>query len=60
MVGRYLSRPVLIGYIHGVAIVLVIGQLGKLLGLDIEAIEPIPQLFEVAPRRLGKTASTEP
>jgi sulfate permease, SulP family len=30
----YLSRPVLIGYIHGVAIVLVIGQLGKLLGLD--------------------------
>ena len=33
----YLSRPVLVGYIHGVAVVLVIGQLGKLLGLPIEA-----------------------
>jgi SulP family sulfate permease len=53
----YLSRPVLIGYIHGVAIVLVIGQLGKLLGLDIEATEPIPQLFEVA-REIGETSTT--
>jgi high affinity sulfate transporter 1 len=53
----YLSRPVLIGYIHGVAIVLVIGQLGKLLGLDIEAIEPIPQLFEVA-KEIGETSTT--
>ena len=31
-VADYLSRPVLVGYIHGVAVVLVIGQLGKLLG----------------------------
>lgn len=53
----YLSRPVLIGYIHGVAIVLVIGQLGKLLGLNIEAIEPIPQLLEVA-REIGDTNAT--
>jgi SulP family sulfate permease len=53
----YLSRPVLIGYIHGVAIVLVIGQLGKLLGLDIEAIEPLPQLFEVA-KEIGETSTT--
>ena len=29
--------PVLIGYIHGVAVILVIGQLGKLLGLSIDA-----------------------
>ena len=28
----YFSRPVLIGYLHGVAVILVIGQLGKLLG----------------------------
>jgi MFS superfamily sulfate permease-like transporter len=33
----YFSRPVLVGYIHGVAVVLVIGQLGKLLGLSITA-----------------------
>ena len=28
----YLSRPVLVGYIHGVAVVLIVGQLGKLPG----------------------------
>ena len=51
-IADYLSRPVLIGYIHGVAIVLVIGQLPKLLGLDIEAANPLPQLVEVV-RELG-------
>jgi sulfate permease, SulP family len=48
----YLSRPVLVGYIHGVAVVLVVGQLGKLLGLSIKATDPIPQLVEVV-RELG-------
>lgn len=43
----YFSRPVLVGYIHGVALVLVCGQLGKLLGLDIDAREPIGQVVEV-------------
>ena len=51
-IADYLSRPVLVGYIHGVAVVLVIGQLEKLLGLDIEALDPLPQLVEVA-RELG-------
>lgn len=46
-IADYFSRPVLIGYIHGVAVVLVIGQLGKLLGLSIDATEPLPQLWEV-------------
>jgi high affinity sulfate transporter 1 len=45
-IADYFSRPVLIGYIHGVAIILVIGQLGKLLGLSISASDPIPQLWE--------------
>ena len=43
----YFSRPVLIGYLHGVAVVLVVSQLGKVLGLDIEARDPLPQLGEV-------------
>ena len=43
----YFSRPVLVGYIHGVAVVLVIGQLGKLLGVPVEASDPLPQLREV-------------
>jgi SulP family sulfate permease len=33
--------------IHGVAVVLIIGQLGKLLGLDIDAQDPLAQLAEV-------------
>jgi SulP family sulfate permease len=45
-VGDYFSRPVLIGYIHGVAVVLLIGQLGKLFGVPIEAREPIRELVE--------------
>ena len=51
-IADYFSRPVLIGYIHGVAVVLVIGQLGKLLGESIDAREPLNQLGEVA-RELG-------
>jgi sulfate permease, SulP family len=53
----YLSRPVLLGYIHGVAVVLVVGQLGKLLGLDIGATDPIPQLREVL-QELGSASGT--
>jgi SulP family sulfate permease len=51
----YFSRPVLLGYIHGVAVVLVIGQLGKLLGLDVDVLDPVPQLVEVA-REIGQTS----
>ena len=51
-IADYLSRPVLIGYLHGVAIVLVISQLGKLLGIPVDATEPLQKLGEVA-RELG-------
>ena len=46
----YLSRPVLVGYIHGVAVVLIIGQLGKLTGVDVDAGDPIPQLDRAGSR----------
>jgi len=46
-VADYFSRPVLVGYMHGVAVVLIVGQLGKLLGLSIDARDPLPQLWEV-------------
>ena len=45
-IADYFSRPVLIGYIHGVAVVLIIGQLGKLTGISIDARDPLPQLWE--------------
>ena len=48
----YFSRPVLVGYIHGVAVVLIIGQLAKLTGISISASHPIPQLVEAA-REIG-------
>jgi SulP family sulfate permease len=56
-IADYFSRPVLIGYIHGVAIVLVISQLGKVLGLDIGERDPLPQLREVI-GDLGNTQGT--
>ena len=37
----------LIGYIHGVAVVMIVGQLGKLLGLSISARRPPGQVIEV-------------
>jgi high affinity sulfate transporter 1 len=45
-VGDYFSRPVLVGYIHGVAVVLLIAQLSKLFGVPIPARQPIRQLVE--------------
>jgi high affinity sulfate transporter 1 len=57
-VADYFSRPVLVGYIHGVAVVLVIGQLGKLLGLSIAAQDPLPQLAEVLREAGGTSAAT--
>jgi SulP family sulfate permease len=54
-IADYFSRPVLVGYIHGVAVILVIGQLGKLLGLSIDALNPLPQLWEVV-RELGSVS----
>ena len=45
-VADYFSRSVLVGYLHGIAIVLVCGQLGKFFGVPIDANDPIPQLKE--------------
>ena len=33
----YLSLPVLVGYIHGVALLLIVGQVPALLGIDVDA-----------------------
>lgn len=57
-VADYFSRAVLIGYIHGVAIVLALSQLGKLFGLDIEAHDPVPQLAEFVDEIAGSSGPT--
>ena len=46
-IADYLSLPVLIGYIHGVAVVMIVSQLAKLLGLSISAENPSGQVVEV-------------
>ena len=47
-IADYFSRPVLIGYIHGIAVVLIVGQIGKLLGLSISGQTPPSEILEVA------------
>ena len=51
-IADYFSRPVLIGYLLGVAVTLVVAQLGKLLGLEVGATESLDRLWEVV-RELG-------
>jgi high affinity sulfate transporter 1 len=43
----FLSKPILIGFLNGVAISIVSGQASKLLGFPIEAKRIIPQLVEI-------------
>jgi high affinity sulfate transporter 1 len=50
----FLSRPILVGFLNGVAISIVSGQASKLLGFPIEAKRIIPQLLEIL-RKLPQT-----
>ena len=50
-VAPLLSSPVLIGYLAGVAVIMVAGQLGKLLGVQVDGTEPIAQI--VSARQLS-------
>jgi high affinity sulfate transporter 1 len=51
-IADYFSQPVLVGYITGVALVLVLGQLGKLVGVSSDADGAIQQAFDIV-RHLG-------
>ena len=57
-IADYLSRPVLIGYIHGVAVVLIIGQLPKLLGIDVEAARSASAARRDRPRARRRPVAT--
>jgi MFS superfamily sulfate permease-like transporter len=43
----FLSKPILIGFLNGVAISIISGQASKLLGFTVEAKRIIPQLLEI-------------
>ena len=49
-----LSQPILTGYLNGIAIVIIVGQLPKPLGYPSEADEVLPQLLEFV-QRLGQS-----
>jgi high affinity sulfate transporter 1 len=46
----FLSRPILVGFMNGVALSIVLGQLGALFGFGIEAGGILPRLIEFAQR----------
>ncbi len=47
---EFLSRPILVGFMNGVALSIVLGQLGALFGFAIEAGGIVPRLAEFAQR----------
>lgn len=43
----FLAKPVITGYMHGLAVIIFVGQLPKALGIEISASKIFPQLIEV-------------
>ncbi len=43
----FLSRPIMVGYLNGIAISIFLGQVGKLLGFSIKAGGIVPRLVEI-------------
>ena len=54
VIANFLSRPILIGYLNGIALSIIAGQLAKLLGFKVASAGFFRTLFEVA-SRLGET-----
>ena len=42
----FLGKPVLVGFMNGIAISIVLGQIGKVFGFSIESGRILPRLFE--------------
>lgn len=43
----FLSKPILVGFLNGIAISIFLGQVGKLLGFSIDSTGVIPRLLEI-------------
>src|SRR5215470_16606638 len=48
----FLSRPILTGFLAGVSLQIIVGQLGKVTGIALEATDLVPRLVELT-RKLG-------
>ncbi len=53
-IANFLSRPILTGFLNGIALIIIVGQLPKLLGYTSEAGDFFPKLIEVL-QRLDRT-----
>jgi high affinity sulfate transporter 1 len=45
-IASFLSRPILVGYLNGIALLIIVGQLGKLIGFSVAASDFFPRLLE--------------
>ncbi|MBK9470490.1 MAG: SulP family inorganic anion transporter [Gammaproteobacteria bacterium] len=50
----FLSRPILVGFMNGIALTIALGQLGKILGFPVEAGGIVPRALEIA-QKIGLT-----
>ena len=50
----FLSKPILVGFLNGIALSIILGQIGKIFGFSITAGGIVPRLFEF----IGKVGST--
>jgi high affinity sulfate transporter 1 len=52
---NFFARPILVGFLNGIALSIIAGQLGKLVGVALENRDFLPSLLELA-RRAGETS----
>jgi MFS superfamily sulfate permease-like transporter len=50
----FLSKPILVGFLNGIALSIIVGQIGKIFGYPISAGGLLPRLFEFV-QKLGST-----
>src|SRR5262249_48351951 len=43
----FLSKPILTGFLAGVSLTIIVGQLGKVTGVSLHAVRVVPQLVEL-------------
>jgi len=53
-IADFLSKPILIGFLNGIALSIILGQIGKIFGFPIERGGILPRLFEFV-SKLGMT-----
>ena len=55
VLANFLSRPILVGFLNGIALSIFLGQIGKVLGFQINASKILPKLLEI----ISKLPSTQ-